>query len=187
MGAGLRIARKTFRIADVDRSEVLRYLGYHGQVLSNELGDRIDDTVAHCLAVARPRATLASFAVRAVTDDAVELEACTLRLTGHDIAAFIDAQTDITDDMRDYLQTLHRMTDLAKDARGDAADALESAIYDIRSSICSLAKWLVDRINNKVDDMRGALWDDLQTKEGFIEDATANVWRFTADGDRWDR
>ena len=106
---------------------------------------------------------------------------------GHDIAAFIDAQTDITDDMRDYLQTLHRMTDLAKDARGDAADALESAIYDIRSSICSLAKWLVDRINNKVDDMRGALWDDLQTKEGFIEDATANVWRFTADGDRWDR
>ena len=89
MGAGLRIARETFRIADVDRSEVLRYLGYHGQGLSNELGDRIDDTVAHCLAVARPRATLASFAVRAVTDDAVELEACTLRLTGHDIAAHL--------------------------------------------------------------------------------------------------
>lgn len=106
---------------------------------------------------------------------------------GYDIAAFIDAQTDLTDDMRDYLQTLHRMVDLAQDARGDAADVLESAIFDLKSSIRSLAKWLVDRINNKVDDMRGTLWDDLQTKERFIEDANANDWRFTADGDRWDR
>lgn len=106
---------------------------------------------------------------------------------GYDLADFIDAQTDLTDDMRDYLQTLHRMADLANDARGDAADALESAIYDLRSSICSLAKWLVDRIKNEADRMCGVLWDDLQTKEGFIEDATANEWRFTEDGKRWDR
>lgn len=106
---------------------------------------------------------------------------------GYDLADFIDAQTDLTDDMRDYLQTLHRMADLENDARGDAADALESAIYDLKSSICSLAKWLVDRINNEVDAMRGALWDDLQTKERFVEDATADEWRFTADGERWDR
>lgn len=106
---------------------------------------------------------------------------------GLSLADFIDAQTDLTDDMRDYLQTLHRMADLEKDARGDAADVLESAICDLRSSICDLAKWLVDRIGTEVDNMRGALWDDLQTKERFIEDATANEWRFTADGDRWDR
>jgi len=95
MGAELRIARETYHIAGVDRSEVLRYLGYHGQGLSEELGDRIDDTVARCLTIARPRATLASYELRSVTDDAVELEGCTLRLTGRDIATHLNDACEV--------------------------------------------------------------------------------------------
>ena len=95
MGARLRIARETYAIDSVDRAEVLRYLGYHGQALTHELDERVDATVQRCLSVAKPRASLASFEVRSVTDDAVELAGTVLRLTGHDIAAHLADATEV--------------------------------------------------------------------------------------------
>lgn len=85
MGGGLRIARESYQIARVDRSEVLRYLGYRGQALTEELDARIEAVTRRCMNIARPRATLASYAVAERSEDAVTLVGCTLRLTGHDI------------------------------------------------------------------------------------------------------
>lgn len=134
MGAGLRIARETYDIASVDRNEVLRYLGYHGQGLSDELGDRIDDVTARCLAIARPRSTMASFAVRSVASDVVELEACTLRLTGHDIASHLaDAREVVL-----FAATLG--ADVDRELRLlSLTDPLEQVVFD------SVATALVER------------------------------------------
>jgi len=43
------------------KSEVLRYLGYHGQELSPELAARVDAAMAECRAVTRARHTLRRF------------------------------------------------------------------------------------------------------------------------------
>ena len=43
-----------YEVVSVDRAEVLRYMGYAGQRLTDELDARIDEVVARCLAVARP-------------------------------------------------------------------------------------------------------------------------------------
>lgn len=69
-----------------ERAELLRYLGYGGQELSDELLARIDKMVARCAEVARPRSWTRSFAVRSCGEDEVTLEGCALRLTGRDIA-----------------------------------------------------------------------------------------------------
>ena len=89
MAAGLRIARERLEITSVDKGEVLRYLGHRGQTLSPELEERIDATLTRCFALARPRATLASFTVHRVQPTSVELVGCTLRLSGLDIVAHL--------------------------------------------------------------------------------------------------
>jgi len=49
------VAVESFTITSLDRSEVLRYLGYAGQEISPELDARIDEGIAHALEVGRPR------------------------------------------------------------------------------------------------------------------------------------
>ena len=95
MLAGLRVARETYSISSVDRQEVLRYLGYHGQALSGELDGRIDAVVASCLKIAKPRATIAAFPVQSVSPNEVILDGCTLHLTGHDIADHLKDATQV--------------------------------------------------------------------------------------------
>ena len=95
MGAGLRIARESYDITSVDRAEVMRYLGYDGQEVTPELEARMDELVARCIALARPRATLASYPVAARDEDAVSLAGCTLRLTGHDMATHLADATEV--------------------------------------------------------------------------------------------
>ena len=46
---------ESYDIRSVERSEVLRYLGYAGQPLTSELDARVDEMVGRCLEVARPR------------------------------------------------------------------------------------------------------------------------------------
>ena len=55
MGAGLRIARESYTIASVDRTEVMRYLGYDGQAVSSELNARMNELVARCIALYEER------------------------------------------------------------------------------------------------------------------------------------
>ena len=95
MNSGLRVARETYRIPSVDRDDLLRYLGYRGQAVAPELEKRMDEMVARCLTLARPRASLASYPIRTRTTDAIELDGCTLRLTGHDIVAHLSDATEV--------------------------------------------------------------------------------------------
>ena len=111
MAAGLRVAREHYRIADVSRDEVLRYLGYGGQELTSELEQRMDDLVRRCLNLARPRGSLASFLVRgshvrealpcdpSLNSDSlarpIELEGCALRLSGHSIAEHLEGAREV--------------------------------------------------------------------------------------------
>ena len=125
MASGLRIGRTSFQITSVDRGEVLRYLGYRGQALTDELEGRIDAVVARCLAIARPRATLASFAVHGVSAAAVELEGCALRLTGRDIAEHLASAHEVVL----FAATLGADVDRELQ-RLALTDALEQVIFD---------------------------------------------------------
>ena len=79
-----------YEVASVDRAEVLRYMGYAGQVLTEELDTRIDEVVARCLAVARPAGVWEVFEVagREPTGagvPAVQLAGTSLQLEGESI------------------------------------------------------------------------------------------------------
>lgn len=140
MGGGLRIAREAYDIASVDRGEVLRYLGYHGQELTPQLDARIDEVVARCAAIARPRASLASFFVRGRSDDAIELEGCTLRLTGHDIAGHLASATEVVL----FAATLG--ADVDRELRRlSLVDPLEQVIFD--SAATALVERAADAAN----------------------------------------
>lgn len=80
-------------IMSMDRGEVLRYMGYHGQGLGPDLGSRIDEAMARCLEVSRPRAAVAVFEVAGRTDDGVpevSLAGTPLVLRGSSIARHLD-------------------------------------------------------------------------------------------------
>lgn len=140
MLAGLRVAREAYSISSVDRQEVLRYLGYHGQTLSGELDGRIDAVVASCLKIAKPRATIAAFPVQSVSPNEVILDGCTLRLTGHDIA----------DHLKDATQVALFAATLGMDVdrelrRLSLTDALEQVVFD--SAATALVERAADAAN----------------------------------------
>lgn len=85
---------ESYVIDSVDTSEVLRYMGYRGQGISAEMGGRIDETVARCIDLARPRASIRCFDVVGVRDDAgvpvVGLAGTVLELRGRSIAEHLD-------------------------------------------------------------------------------------------------
>ena len=81
-----------FEIASIDRSEVLRYLGYAGQAMTPELAARIDAMIERCLAVCQPAGEVRVYDVapdgpRMDEDGTPELplEGCALTPRGHDI------------------------------------------------------------------------------------------------------
>ena len=82
---------ESFDIREVDRAEVLRYLGHRGQELGSELDRRIDEAIARCVEVARPRGVTRSFEVERTSSsgDHVELRGAALSLDGHDIASHL--------------------------------------------------------------------------------------------------
>ncbi len=74
---------------------MLRYLGYRGQELTDELDGRIDDVVASCLAVGTPRGVTRVFDIagRAPDDDGtpcVQLDGAALELRGHSIERHLE-------------------------------------------------------------------------------------------------
>lgn len=125
MAGRLRIGRTSLRVGNVDRSEVLRYLGHRGQALEPELERRIDAAAKRCLDIARPRATIASFAVHEISHDTVVLEGCTLRLTGSDITAHLASAFEVVL----FAATLG--ADIDRELRRLAAtDALGQVLFD---------------------------------------------------------
>lgn len=79
-----------YDVRSVDRSEVLRYLGYSGQALTPELDARIDGVVARCLSVCRPRGCVRVFEVEGRGPSEVRLSGTALVLRGSSIAAHLD-------------------------------------------------------------------------------------------------
>ena len=85
-------------ITSMDRGEVLRYMGYHGQGLGPELAPRINEAMARCLEVSRPRAAVAAFGVAGRTDGKVpevSLVGTPLVLRGRSIARHLDGATAV--------------------------------------------------------------------------------------------
>lgn len=91
------MAVERFDITSLDRSEVLRYLGYRGQDVATELAGRIDEGIERALEVGSPRGVWRIFGIDAdgaggsVDCDGdglpeIRLERCALVLRGHDIA-----------------------------------------------------------------------------------------------------
>lgn len=87
-------AVESYAIRSVDRSEVLRYLGYAGQTLSDELDARIDAGMARCLEVGRPRGCVRVFEVAGHEVvggvPVLRLAGCALELRGRSIAEHLD-------------------------------------------------------------------------------------------------
>lgn len=85
---------KSYAIERLDRSEVLRYLGYAGQSISPELDRRLDDGIARCLDLARPRGCADVFPLESRHElpdgtPVIALGGCALELAGNDIAAHL--------------------------------------------------------------------------------------------------
>ena len=83
-----------FDVRSVDRSEVLRYLGYSGQRMTPELEDRIDEVVERCLQIARCRGVWRVFDVsgRETRGDGtfvVRLDGTALELSGESMREYL--------------------------------------------------------------------------------------------------
>lgn len=87
-------AIESYVIDTVDLGEVLHYLGYSGQKLDGELSARIDEVVARCLAVGRPRGVTRVFDVEGTSEEGgvpvLRLSGTSLELAGYSIASHLD-------------------------------------------------------------------------------------------------
>ena len=143
MAGGLRIARESYALSSVDEREVLRYLGYRGQELTPELAARMADVMASCLKTARPRACIATFPVGERTADALGLEGCALRLTGHDITTHLADATEVAL----FAATLG--ADVDRELRRlSLTDALEQVIFDATAT--ALVERAADAANARI-------------------------------------
>ena len=138
---------QSYDIRGVDRSEVLRYLGYSGQDLTPELDARVDAAVERCIAVARPRGVTRIFDVAGRGEKnstpVVRLAGTALELTGKSIAAHLDgavavgvlavtAGAGVDAEIR-RLSFTDRVAQVVLDAAGSAlvecaADAAEASV-----------------------------------------------------------
>lgn len=87
-------------VSSVDRFEVLRYLGHRGQEVTPDIEARLEDAIARCLALSRPRACVRSFDVggRTVSEDGIpelSLAGCALRLSGTSISQHMEGAVAI--------------------------------------------------------------------------------------------
>lgn len=142
-------AYQRYSIDDVDRNEVLRYLGYRGQDVTPELEARMDAVIGHCVEVARPAGCVRVFDVagRGETPDGrpeVRLVGTTLTLVGESmrehmrdaVAVGVLAVTlgiGIDRELRRYSMTKDSLDGVVFDAAATAlveraADAAEASI-----------------------------------------------------------
>lgn len=92
---GLRVVRfgPEALSCHVDEFRALKYLGQHGQELTDELAIRFQDAIRLCERVAQPRGVARSFTIDCEHPDGIVLEGSSLVLTGHNIARHLDGCT----------------------------------------------------------------------------------------------
>lgn len=91
---------ESLEVTSIERAEVLRYLGHRGQEVAPEIDARLDEAVALCLEVVRPRACIRCFEVegRAVGEDGapvVSLQGCALQLEGSSISRHLEGAVEV--------------------------------------------------------------------------------------------
>ena len=132
-----------YQIKAIDRSEVLRYLGYSGQELTPELDARIDEVVGRCLRVARPRVFEVAGHDERDGLPVLKLAGTALELAGESVAAHLDGAVAVgvlavtagltVDVELRRLSLTDRVEEVVFDAAGSAlvecaADAAEKSI-----------------------------------------------------------
>ncbi|SEH37500.1 MULTISPECIES: vitamin B12 dependent-methionine synthase activation domain-containing protein [Atopobiaceae] len=91
---------ESYEIDLVDRTEVLRYLGYRGQDVTPELDARLDEEIDHCIRTSRPQASLRVFDVesRSQREDGthvVHLAGSPLELAGESMREHLDSAVKV--------------------------------------------------------------------------------------------
>lgn len=148
----------------LSRSEMLRYLGYTGQVLDEDLRRRIDDAAERAVADARICGVRGVFAVDASTvdqqgDPCIALEGTCVKLRGRDIYRHLkDACHAALICCTLGMQTERRLRSMG------SGDALAAALYD---AACSAY----------IEDAVEAL--DAQTREAAAANGLNANWRFS--------
>lgn len=96
---GTWAASERYEVAGLDRAEVLRYLGYSGQPLSEELDARVDQMAERCLEVARPAGAWRVFEVRSRDEGdgepVIRLAGTALELRGRSIARHLEGAREV--------------------------------------------------------------------------------------------
>lgn len=119
-----------FEIAGMDRAEVLRYLGYAGQDMTDELSGRIDAGIARCLEVCQPAGVWADFPVegtRTRADGAPELALAGTAFapSGHDICEHLSGALSVG-----VLAVTLGVASERELRRLSASDPLDGVIFD---------------------------------------------------------
>ncbi len=123
-------AFEKYDVASVDRTEVLRYLGYSGQPMTPELDARVDGVVTRCLDIARSAGVWRIFDVagrRSLADGrpAVQLEGTSLELIGESMRAHMEGAVSVA-----VMAVTAGMTVERELRRLSLTDPVEQCIFD---------------------------------------------------------
>ncbi len=126
----VRNAFEKYEVTSVDRMEVLRYLGYSGQPMTDELDARVDGVVARCLEIARPAGVWRIFDVagrRPLADGrfAVQLEETSLELIGDSMREHMEGAVSVA-----VMAVTAGMTVERELRRLSLTDTVEQCIFD---------------------------------------------------------
>ena len=139
-----------YDIASVDRAEVLRYLGYRGQSLTDELDARLDNGIARCLELCQPAGVVRPFRIVGRDGGEIALEASALRLKGESIARHLDGALAVallcvtlglaSERELARLALVNPLDQLVFDAAGSAlveraADAAEARVVELAANL----------------------------------------------------
>ncbi|WP_321972662.1 vitamin B12 dependent-methionine synthase activation domain-containing protein [Paratractidigestivibacter sp.] len=123
-------AYERYEVTSVDRTEVLRYLGYSGQPMAEELDARVDGVVARCLEVARPAGVWRVFEVagREPAEDgrpSVQLKGAKLELIGDSMREHMEGAAAVA-----VMAVTAGMTVEQELRRLSLTDTVEQCIFD---------------------------------------------------------
>ena len=142
-----------------DRTEVLRYLGYHGQEITPELEKRIDEGISRCEEASRPASVTTAFAVREAGERLVTLDGCAVQLEGQDIARHLHDASEVV------LVAATLGTGIDRELRRlSLTDPLGQVVFDAAATAC------IERV---VDEIEATIRADAAERGLYCS------WRFS--------
>ncbi len=141
----------------IDKSEVLRYLGYRGGFVEEEIYGNIDECTEKILKLSTPRSTYKIFEI----DENCRLSSSDYRLDGEDIKIHLRScrrcvlmAATIGIGVENYIKQL-QITDMAKAVIADscATAAIESYCDEVESKIKEAYPYITERFSPGYGDM----------------------------------